>query len=460
MTIICIKRAEKQLFFSEKRSINLYIQSFDRFVCRDAPVSFVQESAYSRIILIDNSEICILFSEKEKLFSKFMRIPFLSGTLTFRNYRAMMVTNTKGGTHMKDLAQIDKNFSIAEIDGSRFEFRDCRQEPFRIYGLILPNEEDPFFTRLPRKVAQTVNEGVLSLSTRTAGGRIRFRTDSAIIAIRVKLHDIYRGDHFPMTGSAGFDLYADGLYRGTFRPPFDVSDGFDSQVNLHGKGMRDILIHMPLYTGVISLEIGIEPGSQLLPGDEYKYTTPVVYYGSSITQGGCASRPGNCYQNIISRKLNCDHVNLGFSGSALAEDTMVDYMTGLPMSVFVMDYDHNAPTPEYLEATHEKMYRRFRAARPEVPIVFATMPKLYPSPDTQPRRDVIFGTYEKAKAEGDRNVYLVDGMEMMRLLDDDGRAAELSRLVGGADEDGSALEHAHNMLRQAEKRKSELVKNA
>ena len=105
---------------------------------------------------------------------------------------------------------------------------------------------------------------------------------------------------------------------------------------------------------------------------------------------------------------------------ALAEDVMIDYMTSLPMSIFVMDYDHNAPTPEYLKQTHEKMYRRFRAARPEIPIVFATMPKIFPSPDTQPRRDVIFATYEKAKAEGDEKVYLVDGMEMMKLFDDDG----------------------------------------
>ena len=332
----------------------------------------------------------------------------------------MMVKNTKGGFLMKDLAALDKNFAVEEVDGSQFVFQNCLTPPFRVYGLIPPNEADPHFMRLPQSVADTVNDQVQGLACCTAGGRVRFRTDSSTVAIRVKMHNIYRGDHFPMTGSAGLDLYADGLYRNTFRPPFTIKDGFVSKIDLRSRQMREILIHMPLYTGVISLEIGLEPGSQLLPGTEYKYTTPVVYYGSSITQGGCASRPGNCYQNIISRKLDCDHVNLGFSSGALAEDVMIDYMTTLPMSIFVMDYDHNAPTPEYLASTHEKMYRRFRAARPEVPIVFATMPKLVPSPDTQPRRDVIFGTYEKAKAEGDQNVYLVDGMEMMKLLGDDG----------------------------------------
>ena len=321
---------------------------------------------------------------------------------------------------MKALSEIDKNFIPATLGNREYLFRDCRQEPFRIYGLILPNEEDPHFMRLPQKLADQVNVQVKELASCTAGGRIRFRTDSSAIAIRVKMHNVYRGDHFPITGSAGLDLYADGIYRGTFRPPFEITDGFESRVDLKEKKMREILIHMPLYSGVISLEIGVEPGSELLPGDAYKHKTPVLYYGSSITQGACASRPGNCYQNIISRKLDCDHVNLGFSSGALAEDVMIDYMTSLPMSIFVMDYDHNAPTPEYLKQTHEKMYRRFRAARPEIPIVFATMPKIFPSPDTQPRRDVIFATYEKAKAEGDEKVYLVDGMEMMKLFDDDG----------------------------------------
>ena len=321
---------------------------------------------------------------------------------------------------MKALTEIDKNFIPATIDKQDYLFRDCREEPFRIYGLIWPNEEDPFFTRMPRKVAKTVNDGVLSLCNCTAGGRVRFKTDSATVAIRAKMHHIYRGNHFPMTGSSGFDLYADGIYRGTFCPPLEITDGFESRVDLRGKGMREILIHMPLYSGVISLEIGIEPGSVLLPGSEYKYKTPVVYYGSSITQGGCASRPGNCYQNNISRHYDCDHINLGFSGSARAEDTMIDYMIGLPMSVFVMDYDHNAPTPEYLEETHYKMYRRFRDARPDVPIVMATMPKVTATAHSIQRRKTILATIEKARAEGDNNVYFVDGKEMMAMFGDDG----------------------------------------
>ena len=321
---------------------------------------------------------------------------------------------------MKALTEIDPNFIPATLDNHEYLFRDCREDPFRIYGLILPNEEDPHFMRLPQKLADQVNKQVKALASCTAGGRIRFRTDSATVALRVKMHNVYRGDHFPITGSAGLDLYADGIYRGTFRPPFEITDGFESRVDLKERKMREILIHMPLYSGVISLEIGVEPGSELLPGDEYRYTNPVLYYGSSITQGACASRPGNCYQNMISRKLDCDHVNLGFSSGALAEEIMIDYMATLPMSVFVMDYDHNAPTPEYLEETHYKMYRRFRDARPDVPIVMASMPKVTATDNSVRRRAVILDTIAKAKAAGDENVYFVDGKEMMAMFGDDG----------------------------------------
>ena len=321
---------------------------------------------------------------------------------------------------MKALSEIDKNFIPATLGNHEYLFRDCREEPFRLYGLILPNEEDPHFMRLPSKVASTVNGGVLSLASCTAGGRIRFRTDSPSVAIRTKMHNIYHGDHFPMTGSAGFDLYADGVYRNTFRPPFDVKDGFDSCVDLKEKKMRDILIHMPLYSGVISLEIGVEPGSQLLPGDEYKYTTPVVYYGSSITQGGCASRPGMCYHNVLARRLNRDFWCLGFSGNALGEDAIAQYIAGLDMSIFVYDYDNNAPTVEHLRDTHEKMFRTIRQAQPDLPILILPRPKYSLTEEEWERQRVIRKTYENALAAGDKNVYFIDSQTLMALCKEDG----------------------------------------
>lgn len=321
---------------------------------------------------------------------------------------------------MRALAEIDKNFKVEKLGSAEYAFRDCRQEPFRIYGLLLPTEETPHFMRMPQAVADQVNIQVQELACNTTGGRIRFKTDSAKVAIRVWMHDVMKAPHFPLTGSAGLDLYADGVYRGTFVPPYDITDYFEGRVDMKSSQMREILIHMPLYSGVVKLEIGVEPGSQLLNAEEYKHQVPVLYYGSSITQGGCASRAGNSYQNIISRDLDCDQINLGFSSGALAEDVMIEYLTKQEMSVFVMDYDHNAPNPAHLAATHEKLYRAMREAKPEVPIIMVTMPKVVPSEDSQKRRDVVWATYDKAVAEGDKRVRFIDGCEMMAALGSDG----------------------------------------
>ena len=119
-------------------------------------------------------------------------------------------------------------------------------------------------------------------------------------------------------------------------------------------------INFPLYQGVNSLYIGLKEGSVIKEAPEYETTAPFVYYGSSITQGGCASRPGSAYQNILSRHLQWDHINLGFSGSCKGEDEMAYYIASLDMSVFVYDYDHNAPTVEHLKNTHEIFFKKIK----------------------------------------------------------------------------------------------------
>ena len=133
----------------------------------------------------------------------------------------------------------------------------------------------------------------------------------------------------------------------------------------------------------------------------------MVFYGSSITQGAFACRPGNSYQNFLSRALDMDYVNLGFSGNCLGDPELVDYMAKLPMCCFVCDYDHNAPTAEHLEKTHFEVYRRIREQNPDLPFIMISKPDYRPH---QPaRRAVIMESYRKALAAGDKNVYFLDG---------------------------------------------------
>lgn len=318
---------------------------------------------------------------------------------------------------MRDLAAIDPNFKVeTNIKQEDLQFHNALQTPFQIYGVFY---EDGKFRRMPKAVAKNVNPGVLRLHANTAGGRIRFQTDSPYVAIHTKMPSIGKMPHFALTGSAGFDLYgkeegAQERYMGTFAPPFAVADGYESILRFPGAKMREITINMPLYSEVSELYIGLQEGATILPPKPYKAKKPIVYYGSSITQGGCASRPGNAYQNPIARRLNMDYVNLGFSGNAKAEQVIADYIAGLEMSVFVYDYDHNAPTPEHLQKTHERMFLTIRSAHPDIPIVMMSRPRAYLSAEDQRRLEIITATYENAKARGDHNVYLLTGPELMR----------------------------------------------
>lgn len=291
-------------------------------------------------------------------------------------------------------------------------WRSVREAPFRIHGLYKP-ELSGRFRRLPAEISDNTNEGVAQLATNTSGGRVRFVTDSPYVAIHVETNEPERFDHMPGCGVYGFDLYIkkDGkqIYRGTYRPPVDLKEGYESELSLPG-GKWEVTLNMSLYHNVDTLLIGLKDGCVLERASDYRHSVPVVYYGSSITQGGCASRPGNSYANMISRNLDCDYINLGFSASGLAEPIICEYMAGLEMSVFVCDYDHNAPNPRHLWATHERLYRTIRKAHPELPIILISKPDvLWNEKDADARRAAIRATYEQAVAEGDKNIAFIDG---------------------------------------------------
>ncbi len=295
---------------------------------------------------------------------------------------------------------------------------NIKQAPFQIYGLSYDSQSDRFY-RLPKTIAENISQGVAELYANTSGGRVRFATDSDCVILRATLPSVTHFDHMPMTGVCGFDLYEDdpsteqSFYLHTFRPSPDMTAGFVSVVRFKEKKLRYLTVNFPLYNEVCEVEIGLKNNAALQAGMPYRNQEPVVFYGSSITQGGCASRPGNCYASALCRAFNLDYVNLGFSGSGKAEDSMVAYMAELPMSLFVCDYDHNAPHADYLRATHEKMYLTIRAKHPSIPYIMMTHPEystLCPGNNqSEERKAIIAQTYENAKQSGDRNVYFLDG---------------------------------------------------
>ncbi len=309
---------------------------------------------------------------------------------------------------------------------------NAEEPPFRIHGL-LKEKENGLFTRMPKVIADGVSKKVGLLHTNTAGARLRFVTDSSLIALSA----LYPPMTFPSPsaavlsggGTSCFDLYADGEHclvlwhartvtHGS-GVSFDLSDGrYEAHMVFEEKKTREITLCFPSFVNVGELCIGLDRDATLTEAKPYANHLPVVFYGSSITQGSCASRSGNTYENILSRKFNFDYVNLGFAGACKAEPSMIDYLCGLPMSLLVYDYDHNTPSVEFLRETHLPALRRLRKAHPEIPIVLLSKPNIHNGKAEALRRmEVIRESYEAMKRESKAPVHFVNGQEIFESLD-------------------------------------------
>lgn len=320
---------------------------------------------------------------------------------------------------MKSIEEIDKNLKTVNAEDSAFDWYDVEQTPeLSLHGVYHDGVQ---YRRLPDDVARTVSEGVTFLAQHTAGGRVRFQTCSPKIAVRFVLNTVGVMSHMPAVGSHGGAVYCNGAFTGIICPVVqDIAHAIDKQEPYVFNGVTQIplkqrktyntiTVCMPLYCGVYKMYIGVEKGYDIRPADKYTHEKPVVFYGSSITQGGCASRPGAEYVGLLSNRLDFDYINLGFSGNGKAEPQMVEYLASLDASVFVIDYDHNAPNPAYLQATHYPLYARIREKHPQTPILFLTKPDCDNDAHGTERRRIIRDTYNRAKKQGDNNVYFIDG---------------------------------------------------
>lgn len=310
---------------------------------------------------------------------------------------------------MSTFQKYDKNFLLQNSGAKEGTvIYDVTEAPFVLHGIFPPKDDDSEFYRLPLEVAKKVSEGVFYEATQGAGGRVRFKTDSSYIGLKVIMGEVAKANHFSLSGTAGFDLYRGRKHIHSFIP--DYSEGNESycECKVLDPQLSDYTINFTTYSKVKKVYIVLDKDAKLEAPDPYKYEKPIVFYGSSITQGGCASRPGTVYSAILSRKYDFDYINLGFSGCAKGEKEMADYIAGLDMSVFVYDYDHNAPTAEHLKETHEPFFKIIREKHPDIPIICMTRPNPYPVWEPEKKKEIIKQTVENAKARGDKNVYYVD----------------------------------------------------
>jgi hypothetical protein len=291
-------------------------------------------------------------------------------------------------------------------------------ERLAVHGLPWFAEEKPVLRRLPARLKEELRPPVWSLAQQPSGGRVRFRTDSTTIGITAENPGFSNMHHMPSVGENGFDLYVDQRYVGSAWPDKDGKINKEWRVGSERKP-RDITLYLPLYKAVTVQEVRLDTGAQLQPATPYATRKPVVYYGSSITQGGCASNPGGSCQAILERKLNADFVNLGFSGNGMGEPALARAIAELDPSCLVLDFWGNPSADEYAAAL-PGFVEILRAKFPRVPILVVS-PFFFPAEEANPdvarvqtakRRTAREFVATRRKA-GDRRIIHVDGLRML-----------------------------------------------
>lgn len=327
-----------------------------------------------------------------------------------------------------DIKKVDKNFVNESVESDGMRYYDASLAPFELYGIDY-DDVSKQYVRMPTEIAENVSDGVAILNTFTAGGRVKFSTNSKKLNLKVEMYFIGIMANMPLSGSSGFCLCEekdDGAieFVSILIPESTDKNGYERSAILDNSRVHNYILYFPLYNGVKSLHIGLDCKAKLSGGKKYSKTLPILYYGSSITQGGCASRPDNSYQALISKWKNIDFINLGFSGCAKAEVEIVDYLATIKASIFVCDYDHNADNAKFLSETHYNLYARYRSKNKFTPIIFVTKPDFYRDLEGAERVAIIKATYEKAKASNDDNVYFIHGKDLFGDEDRDSCAVD------------------------------------
>lgn len=291
-----------------------------------------------------------------------------------------------------------------------------------VNGLPWFAENGGEFYRLPVKMKESFRKPVWNLAQDPSGGRIRFRTNSATLAIRLEYPHGPSMTNMHAFGQTGVDLYMNDLYWGT------AIAGRDSKPRLvqnhtfyeHQRRIdREITLYLPLYAPVKVMGIGVDADAEIQPPRPFALNKPIVFYGTSITQGGCASRSGMSYEAILGRLLNVDFINLGFSGNGIGEPEMAYIVASLDPAVFVLDFAHNNPTIESLKQAYDPFIATIRRKHPETPIILLTpiydahLESWAPRPILDEMRTIIRQVAAQRIAAGDKNLQLVEGTDLL-----------------------------------------------
>ena len=319
----------------------------------------------------------------------------------------------------ESVRKYDKDMKETNTSQDGVTWYNCDTPNFHLDGLHW-RKVGEIFRRIP--LDAHVTEAVDYLSYHTSGVMLRFKSNTQEIRVHVKYDKVDRWDHMSCTGYMGFDLYIGSsnskFYHKTAR--FNYQDNEYTAClfgpNMESK-MREFTIHFPLYAHPELVEIGLSNGATILEPTPFCDDKPIVVYGTSIQQGGCASRPGMGHTNIMSRMLNRLFVNLSFSGSANGEIEMAQVMAKVNNpAMFILDFDANAGVGR-LKNNLPPFIDCLRASHPKVPILLISRLLYAAEIAGNMEYDTIRSEFtkihltelEKRRQNGDENIHFLDG---------------------------------------------------
>lgn len=322
-----------------------------------------------------------------------------------------------------DVKKIDKNMKSLNSNFKNLQWFSPKNIPFCISGFAW-YEEEKLYRRMPKNPKWPLPVDVDKLANCTAGGQIRFRSNTKRLSIRVQLTGVPDLCHMAATGEGGFDCYigdsGSQLYVATTK--FDRNTSFYEVLLFEFKDykLRNITLNFPLYQGVKEVELGVDKDARVFSPLPYKDRSRIIFYGTSITQGGCASRPGMAYTNILSRRFNYEFINLGFSGSGKGEPEVAKIISEIKYpGCFVLDYEANCISTKLFKKTLPEFIKILRSEHKDIPIIVVSRIKFAVENFNQrveervERKRIQEKLVKNLKAHGDSNIYFVDGSEFL-----------------------------------------------
>tara|TARA_Y100001935_G_scaffold29304_1_gene22734 strand:- start:1225 stop:2394 length:1170 start_codon:yes stop_codon:yes gene_type:complete len=290
------------------------------------------------------------------------------------------------------------------------EFNDIKyfgQDSFLLEGTdIADSIKENKYDRLPASYKDSVREPVWNLSKNSAGLSIRFLSNSSVITAKWELLNNFSMDHMPDTGIKGIDLYFKNndqwQYINTGRP-----SGFNNEYKLidnMDNELREYKIFLPLYDGIKNIEIGID-NSSFIQKPKKNNKKPIIFYGTSITQGACASRPGMAHTNIISRKLHRNVINFGFSGNGRMEYPISKLISESDPAFYVIECMPNMYPPDLVASNTIPLVNVIRSKNPNTPIILVD---LFTSPINTLDKNAVRSTNEMNNALKNEYKKMVD----------------------------------------------------